>query len=101
MAIVDDVQARLDSYKSDKERTRRLAELHTMSKSTGFLELEFAIEAGALMLRLKGRRMVLTAQQVSDGMFHEACSGTMKVHAEIDGEHVRIPPNVFARSRPN
>jgi hypothetical protein len=98
MAIVDDVQARLDSYTSNKQRKSRLKELYNMSKSTGYVDLEFAIEAGALMFRLQSHKAI-TAREVSDDMKRRAGTGEMPLHVDRNGKHERIPPEVFARLR--
>jgi hypothetical protein len=95
MAIVEDVQTRLDSYKTDKQRARRLKEIRRIFQERGgAAPLEFAIEAAALMMRLRTHQAI-SAKQISDEMYTAAATGELHTHVTVDGERHRIPPDAF------
>lgn len=85
MAIVEDVQARLDSYKTGKERKRRLREL---SKGPDQRPLEDVIEYAALSLGW-------TAQRASEWVRGKAITGEVPISINVDGERLVIPPEKF------
>lgn len=97
MAIVEDVQARLDGYRTNKHRARRLRELRRLADQRGgYVLLEHAIEAAVLMLRLSVGKTV-TAKEMSDNMQAGAMSGEFRMHVEIDGEHIPVPSEAFKK----
>ena len=95
MAIVDDVQARLDSYKTNKQRRRRFNELRQlMDENDGYGTVGISLEAMALKSRLD-RRIILTAKELSDKLRVLAASGKVPMTINYDGERLTIPPEKF------
>jgi hypothetical protein len=95
MAIVEDVQARLDSYKTNKQRIRRFKELQRIGQREQYISLELAIEAAALQAILQG--ILMTAQRTSDEMRAAAAAGELRLHVNIDGDHHPMPAKIFRK----
>ena len=76
METINDVQARLNTYRSNKQRKQRLAELHQSRSSDGYVSLLVAVEAATLMARLKGHKV--TARQMMSDMRDFLESGEME-----------------------
>jgi len=91
--LVDEIQARLDSYKTRKQRKQRIRELNRMFDD-GFATMDVAIEFGAL-------KAGCTAQAMSDGMRRIVMEGKHSLYVNIDGERYPLPQEVIRRSTPN
>lgn len=95
MAVVEDVQARLDGYRTNKQRRQRFKELRRlMDENDGYGTVEIALEAMALMLRLD-RRQIVTAKELSDQLRVLAVCGAVPMTVNLDGERLTVPPEEF------
>src|SRR5580765_7245580 len=91
MAMVDEVQAKLASYTTPKQRKQRLRELQRMRRSSDkdTVTLDLAIEYGVLLARIRSRTDVTAAQLVAR-IRGEAEAGKMSLVVTVDGEPLQI-----------
>ena len=81
METINDVQERLNTYRTNKQRKQRLAELHQSRSSDGYVHMLAAVEAAVLMARLKGVK--LTARQMADQMRPLVESGEIRHRVQM------------------
>jgi len=93
-SYIDDIQAKLDSYKDNEQRRRRLNALRAAERTS--VALELAIEAGALEAKLE-HNADITAQQVSDTFRKMAEAGKLPLFITVDGELRRLRINKSKR----
>ena len=94
MAIVEDVQARLDSYKTNKQRRRRFKELENLRRTTDSSNLEELTEWAVLRMLLE-YRLKVTAAQIYADIWRDLASGKLPAHIDMDGEDITIPPEAL------
>ena len=96
MTTIDEVQARLDSYKTNKQRRHRLREIHRIYQDDGgYAHILIAAEQFALMARLEANYK-MTAKEALDDMYSSAANSKLRLYVEgDDGGQQRIPPELF------
>jgi hypothetical protein len=96
--VVVRVQAKLDSYTTNKQRKQRIKELDRLARDNGgYMEVPEAIESFALMYRLELGRNI-TAKEAETKFHNGAIAGAIPLTVNIDGQRVTIPQEVIRRS---
>lgn len=95
MTTINEVQSRLDSYKTNKQRRHRLSEIRRIYQDGGgYAHILIAAEQFALMARLEANYKMTAIEALND-MYSSAAKSDLRLYVDDGDGHQSVPPELF------